>query len=246
MKKKLFMQALVALVVVLGTIVGTGIAMSATQSDNGAGLHITVLPAPASPLISNKLSLSGVVFSGGGGGGGGGGGRDTTPPTIKNVSVSNITETSADISWNTDEMSDSQVEYWSSPSVFSPLDKTKVIDHLVHLAGLTPGSTCYFRVMSKDDAGNLAVSSGYTFTTLGTAPMPSMPAPIPPTPVPSPPIPPTPVTPQPLAPTPSTTPIGPVLGAPTNWPLIGGVIAAVVVVGLSAFFLVRRRASRKK
>ena len=102
----------------------------------------------------------------GGGGGGGGGGKDTTAPTIKNIKVSNITKTSADISWNTDEMSDSQVEYWASPSQLSPLDKTQVIDHLVHLAALTPGSNNYFKVMSRDDAGNLAVSDQHTFNTL--------------------------------------------------------------------------------
>jgi hypothetical protein len=101
-----------------------------------------------------------------GGGGGGGGGKDTMPPTIKNVKVFNITKTSADISWNTDEMSDSQVEYWASPSLLTPLDKTMVIDHLAHLAELTPGSNNYFKVMSRDDAGNLAVSDQHTFTTL--------------------------------------------------------------------------------
>jgi len=37
-------------------------------------------------------------------------------------------------------------------------------------------------------------------------------------------------------------PPAPPAKAPINWPLIGGIIAAVVVVGLLAFFLVRRRA----
>jgi hypothetical protein len=112
-----------------------------------------------------ELNITATIQAGGGGGGGGGG-KDTTPPTIKNVKVSNITKTSADISWDTDEMSDSQVEYWASPSQLSPLDKTKVIDHRVHLAELTPGSNNYFKVMSRDDAGNLAVSDQHTFNTL--------------------------------------------------------------------------------
>jgi hypothetical protein len=105
-----------------------------------------------------------------GGGGGGGGVGDTTPPTILNVSVSNITKTSADIAWETNEMSDSQVEYWASPSEFSPLDTQSVIYHTVHLAALTSGTTCYFKVMSRDASGNLAVSDQHAFTTLpGTA-----------------------------------------------------------------------------
>jgi len=103
---------------------------------------------------------------GGGGGGGGGGAKDILAPTIKNIKVTNISKTGADISWNTDEMSDSQVEYWSSPGQLSPLDATKTIDHLVHLSGLAPGNTCYFKVMSKDDAGNQAVSDQHSFTTL--------------------------------------------------------------------------------
>jgi len=91
---------------------------------------------------------------------------DTTPPRISDISVFNITETSADISWETNEKSDSQAEYWSSPSKLSPLDTEMVISHLTHLADLTPGTTYYFRVMSSDRADNLAVSDEYTFTTL--------------------------------------------------------------------------------
>ena len=104
------------------------------------------------------------------GGGGGAPPPDTTPPTISNISVSNITETGADISWRTNENSTSQVEYRSSPSILSPLDEIMVIDHLVHLTDLTPGTTYHYKTMSKDSAGNLAVSDEDTFTTLGEAP----------------------------------------------------------------------------
>ncbi len=95
---------------------------------------------------------------------------DTTPPRIYDILAFNITETSADISWETSEKSDSQVEYWSSPSELSPLDTELVISHLSHIADLTPGTTHYFRVMSSDRADNLAVSDEYTFTTLGKPP----------------------------------------------------------------------------
>jgi hypothetical protein len=103
-------------------------------------------------------------------GGGGGGAADTTPPTISDISVSNITKTSADIVWKTNEMSDSQVEYWSSPGEFSPLDTERVINHLVHLTELTPGTTYHYKTMSRDAADNLAVSDEHTFTTLGLPP----------------------------------------------------------------------------
>jgi len=102
----------------------------------------------------------------GGGGGGGGGAADTTPPTISGISVSGITETSADISWKTNEKSDTQVEYWSSPSKLSPLDETMLISHLVHLTDLTPGTTYHYKIMSRDASDNLSVSDENTFTTL--------------------------------------------------------------------------------
>ena len=95
---------------------------------------------------------------------------DTTPPIISDKSASNITETSADISWKTNEKSTSQVEYWSSPRLFSPLDETLCYNHLVHLTDLTPGTTYHYKTMSMDSAGNLAVSDEHTFTTLGEAP----------------------------------------------------------------------------
>jgi hypothetical protein len=103
------------------------------------------------------------------GGGGGGGGRDTTPPEISDISVSNITKTGADIVWKTNEISDSQVEYWSSPSKLSPLDTKMTIYHLISLTSLTPGTTYYCRTMSRDEAGNLAVSDQHAFATLAGA-----------------------------------------------------------------------------
>ena len=100
--------------------------------------------------------------------GGGGPAADTTPPVISNVGscFAGVTETTADICWTTNELSTSQVEYWTSPSMLSPLDETRVIDHHVHLTGLTPGTTYNYKTMSRDAAGNLAVSDEDTFTTL--------------------------------------------------------------------------------
>ncbi|MBA7705025.1 hypothetical protein ES703_113849 [subsurface metagenome] len=107
-----------------------------------------------------------------GGGGGGIPAPDRTPPRISNVLLcpEGVTETTADICWTTHEKSTSQVEYWTSPSMLSPLDETLVIQHHVQLTGLTPGTKYYYKTMSMDRAENLAVSDEYTFTTLGKAP----------------------------------------------------------------------------
>lgn len=141
----------IALAIIISVLLVGLICPAVQAEDNKAEveLTVTVLPPPPPP-----------------GGGGGGGARDTTPPTISDILVSNITKTSADISWKTNEMSDSQVEYWSSPSQFSSLDTERVINHLVHLTDLTPATSYYFKVMSRDAADNLAVSDVYAFTTL--------------------------------------------------------------------------------
>ena len=80
--------------------------------------------------------------------------------------MSGITGTSADVNWKTDEESDSQVEYWASPGTLTTLDTAMVIDHIVHIAELTPGAIYHYRTMSTDSAGNLAVSEEHTFATL--------------------------------------------------------------------------------
>jgi hypothetical protein len=101
------------------------------------------------------------------GGGGGGGGPDTSPPRFSNIAVSAIGKTSATISWATQEKGTSQVEYWASPHQFSPLDETMVRSHVVQLTDLMPATAYSYRVLSRDDAGNLAVSDEYQFVTLG-------------------------------------------------------------------------------
>jgi len=93
---------------------------------------------------------------------------DFTPPIINEVSAS-ITAYTSTITWETDELSTSQVEYGLtdaygtlSPSSVTTTDLT--IDHVIKLSGLTVGSTYHFRVYSKDANNNESVSADYTFT----------------------------------------------------------------------------------
>lgn len=103
-------------------------------------------------------------------------GSDTTPPVISNVKASAITTTTATITWDTDEPSDSQVTYDpdTNDGNTTPLDTTLVRNHSQNLAGLSPNTLYRCRVLSKDLAGNLAVSRDFTFTT------PALPIPNPP------------------------------------------------------------------
>jgi outer membrane lipoprotein-sorting protein len=92
---------------------------------------------------------------------------DTTAPVISGVAASNITTTSATITWTTDELATSQVEYGLTTSYGSttPLNSTLVTSHSISLPALTSGTTYHYRVKSKDASNNQAVSGDYTFTT---------------------------------------------------------------------------------
>jgi len=149
---------------------------SSGQAGTYSNVHFEVTDSGQTDVEDITITVSSVnPPSGGGGGGGGGGGyvppvppQDEAPPELSDVVVSEITTSSVDIVWTTDEESNSQVEYWSSPSNFSPLDETLVTHHVVYLTNLTSGTTYHYRVMSMDEANNLAVSDEYTFTTLVT------------------------------------------------------------------------------
>jgi len=88
---------------------------------------------------------------------------DQTPPMIiKGPLVSNVTETSATISWDTDEEGDSAVEFDQAADQYSMVvrDPAPVKFHEIELANLEPGGVYQFRVTTQDSAGNLARSAG--------------------------------------------------------------------------------------
>ena len=93
---------------------------------------------------------------------------DTSPPSISNINVSEITYNSAKISWITDELSDSFVEYSTTSGFsFGTMVGTKeaTTSHVVLLTNLEASTTYYFKVRSRDLAGNEAVSDEFSFTT---------------------------------------------------------------------------------
>ena len=94
--------------------------------------------------------------------------RDTKAPVISNCECSDWTKTSVIIKWKTSERGTSQVEYWASEHMFSPLDERLVIYHEVELTNLCPCTLYHYCVISKDRSGNEAISEEDTFATLGT------------------------------------------------------------------------------
>jgi hypothetical protein len=98
-----------------------------------------------------------------------------TPPTISAVTASGITAGAATITWTTDEVADSQLEYGPTTAYGSstPRVPTLVTTHSQALSGLTASTLYHYRVKSKDALGNLAVSSDQTFRTFAAPGTPS-------------------------------------------------------------------------
>lgn len=90
---------------------------------------------------------------------------DNQAPRGSNIEVSPVGDTSAIISWTTDEFADSTVrcgaQSGSYPMTFS--DPLYVKAHAVTVTGLTVGTTYYCRVSSTDLSGNTYRSQEFTF-----------------------------------------------------------------------------------
>ncbi len=101
---------------------------------------------------------------------------DTTPPVLSDVTLSNVTTTTATVTWVTDESATSQVEYGPDLGFgqTTTLDPALETGHTVVLVNLVPGTTVYLRVRSKDASGNETI--GVTLTQAMPFPDPLQPA----------------------------------------------------------------------
>ncbi|HET9667043.1 MAG TPA: Ig-like domain-containing protein, partial [Desertimonas sp.] len=83
---------------------------------------------------------------------------DETGPVISNVSAIADGDGTATITWNTDEPSDSRVDYGTNSDELSQSRSSTalVTAHSVELNGLQPNATYHYRVTSEDEAGNSA------------------------------------------------------------------------------------------
>ncbi len=96
---------------------------------------------------------------------------DATTPIISSISSGTPTQTSATITWTTNEASNSQINYGlsSSYTASSTLNTATTTSHSETITGLTANTTYHYRVRSTDFAGNIATSSDQTFTTASVA-----------------------------------------------------------------------------
>lgn len=93
------------------------------------------------------------------------------PLVISEVKISNITDFSATITWQTDRAATSQIEYGETDSYGSVTSASKepTTKHSITLIGLKPNTSYHFTVKSKDAGETEAVSKDHNFITLSTS-----------------------------------------------------------------------------
>ena len=86
--------------------------------------------------------------------------KDETPPITSNVSASSITESTAVISWTTDEPAISQIIYRQLDSdeiqTTPEAEGTFTTQHSIILSNLKPGTVYWLNIESLDESGNRA------------------------------------------------------------------------------------------
>jgi Bacterial Ig domain/Purple acid Phosphatase, N-terminal domain len=93
------------------------------------------------------------------------------PPVISSISSGSPTNSSATITWATNENASSTVAYGTTTNYGSASSSPSfVTSHSITLVGLSPSTTYHYQVQSSDSLGNFASSSDQTFTTSSSAP----------------------------------------------------------------------------
>ena len=98
---------------------------------------------------------------------------DISPPVIKSVYISDITESSATIEWVTNEPATSQVEYGITEDYSSTIasGEEPTISHSVRLTGLEADTSYYVEVKSKDAGGHEATLRLFPVATSSALPI---------------------------------------------------------------------------
>jgi hypothetical protein len=90
---------------------------------------------------------------------------DTTSPVIQNIQTA-VTNTTATITWSTNEAASSQIVYGLSGDYGeTSADATMNSAHSLTLMGLTSGSLYHYQISSTDSSGNMTTSEDLTINT---------------------------------------------------------------------------------
>jgi len=95
--------------------------------------------------------------------------EDRAPPVISNVTVTNVTGSSAVVYWETDEFADGLLVYGTSPGVYSEeqFDELFAKNRSMTLRELEPETGYYFTLKGTDRSGNVGESDEFNFATTG-------------------------------------------------------------------------------
>ena len=93
--------------------------------------------------------------------------KDTTAPTISDVRIKDVAETSATVEWKTNESATGKVNYGVKSGTYTfGANSGGGTSHTARLSGLTSGAIYYYQVWSKDAAGNIATKTEQKLTTI--------------------------------------------------------------------------------
>jgi hypothetical protein len=102
-----------------------------------------------------------------------------TTPTINftQISLSDLSNDSVTINWNTDQPTTGSIDYGtSSVTQLSSPELNLSTDHKTHLGGLSPSTVYSYRVTARDARGNQASSGVLMFKTTSSASQPARPS----------------------------------------------------------------------
>jgi hypothetical protein len=89
-----------------------------------------------------------------------------TPVEIADEQRTDLTATTATITWTTNVAASSEVQYGTTTSYGESASSADLVtSHSVTLTDLDPDTVYYWRVVSRDEAGNTDVSEGHSFKT---------------------------------------------------------------------------------
>lgn len=90
------------------------------------------------------------------------------PPVVSNISVNNITTSSATVTWTTDQPSVILFEYGTTSYGSSYSDPALTTEHTVTLTGLSPSTTYHFKITATNNGGLSSSTGDNIFTTFAT------------------------------------------------------------------------------
>ncbi|MCK5476188.1 MAG: fibronectin type III domain-containing protein [Candidatus Pacebacteria bacterium] len=143
--------------------------------ENIGWLSFNCIDASSCASVDYKVSISPFYASQTSSGGGGCPAcpsceNDVISPEISKIEVSKITSKLATISWETNEKTDSLVQYGINEKYTfisgNPIDiSTPLLEHEVLLPNLSSSTDYDFKIISRDVAGNISLSDNISFKT---------------------------------------------------------------------------------